>query len=224
MRVFLHLLLTANYEPHDFECITVERGQRVASYGTLAEETGLSIRNVRTAIEHLKSTGEVTSTVTPKFSVFTVNNYDKYQLATSTSTSDRQATDKQSTSDRQQWKKDNKDKNQRRSPSDFLFEKFWAEYPRRTKKDLARREFEKYMNDERLKDYSREERVNFLVQAVKAWSSSEQWQMENGKFIPNAVDWLKDEKYTQKYLRELKATQTEVWSGYPELGADLKHD
>lgn len=113
-KLFFHLIITANYEPKPFENITVKRGQRIASYGTLAEETGLSVRNVRTAIRHLILTGEVTSKSTNKYSVFTIINYDLYQDNRQTN---RQASDKQPTSNRQasdnnvrKIKKDKKDK------------------------------------------------------------------------------------------------------------------
>lgn len=106
MRLFLHLILTANWEDCDFETITVHRGQRVASRRTLAEEIGMSEREVRTAINHLISTNEVTSVSTSKYTVFTVINYDAYQTATS----DRPASDQQATSDRPQLKKDKKEK------------------------------------------------------------------------------------------------------------------
>lgn len=110
MRLFLHLILTANWEDCDFETITVHRGQRVASRRTLAEEIGMSEREVRTAINHLISTNEVTSVSTSKYTVFTVINYDAYQTATSKATSDRPASDQQATSDRPQLKKDKKEK------------------------------------------------------------------------------------------------------------------
>lgn len=110
MRLFLHLILTANWEDCDFETITVHRGQRVASRRTLAEEIGMSEREVRTAINHLISTNEVTSVSTSKYTVFTVINYDSYQTSTSKATSDRPATDQQATSDRPQLKKDKKEK------------------------------------------------------------------------------------------------------------------
>lgn len=106
MRLFLHLILTANWEDCDFETITVHRGQRVASRRTLAEEIGMSEREVRTAINHLISTNEVTSVSTSKYTVFTVINYDAYQTATS----DRPASDQQATSKRPQLKKDKKEK------------------------------------------------------------------------------------------------------------------
>ena len=56
----------------------MERGQRVASLAKLADETGLTVKQVRTALEHLKRTGEVTHTATSKYGLFTVNHYDRY--------------------------------------------------------------------------------------------------------------------------------------------------
>ncbi|MFQ7727735.1 MAG: hypothetical protein ACLRI7_15465 [Ruthenibacterium lactatiformans] len=75
----LHLLLTVNYEPQRWQGIAVERGQRVASLAKLADETGLTVKQVRTALEHLKRTGEVTHKATSKYGLFTVNHYDRYQ-------------------------------------------------------------------------------------------------------------------------------------------------
>lgn len=108
--LFLHLILTANWEPKKWKGITVERGQRVYSRASLARETRLSERNIRTALNHLISTGEVTNQTTPQYSIITIKNYDLYQQATSETTSDRPATDQPSTSDRPQLKKDKESK------------------------------------------------------------------------------------------------------------------
>ena len=100
-RVFFHLIITANYEDKDFETITIKRGERVISYPKLAVELGLSERNVRTAIKHLKDTGEVTVKSHSKFSIVTINNYNQYQSYDRQLTGDRQADDRQVTGDRQ---------------------------------------------------------------------------------------------------------------------------
>lgn len=78
-RVFFHLIITANYEDREFETLTIKRGQKVTSYTSLAAETGLSVQNVRTAINHLKSTGEITVSSHAKFSIITIKNYNQYQ-------------------------------------------------------------------------------------------------------------------------------------------------
>ena len=78
-RLFVHLLLTVNYEKRRWQGIEVGRGQRVASLSRLAAETGLSVKQVRTALGRLKRTGEVTQETGPKYSLFTVCGYERYQ-------------------------------------------------------------------------------------------------------------------------------------------------
>ena len=109
--VFLHLILTANWEPKKWRGITIERGQRVFSYAKLSKELHISVQQVRTAISHLKSTGEITCLGKSEYSIVTVKNYELYQQATSDSTSDQQAINKRPTSDQQQLKKDKESKN-----------------------------------------------------------------------------------------------------------------
>lgn len=93
MRVFLHLLLSANVEDHDFQHVTIHRGQVATSYEALANALGLSAQNVRTAIAHLKSTGELTSNAYSKFQVLTIVSWDLYQCElTGKLTGNQQAT------------------------------------------------------------------------------------------------------------------------------------
>ncbi|KAF5053582.1 hypothetical protein DSECCO2_396840 [anaerobic digester metagenome] len=108
--VFLHLILTANWEPKKWKGITVERGQRVYSRASLAREMRLSERNIRTALNHLISTGEVTNQTTTQYSIITIKNYDLYQQPTSEATNDRPTTDQRPTIDRPQLKKDKESK------------------------------------------------------------------------------------------------------------------
>ena len=79
MRVFIHLLLTANYCDGEFMGVEIHRGQVATSYESITDDLGLTIQNVRTAIKHLKSTGEVTSKAYSKFQVISITNYNKYQ-------------------------------------------------------------------------------------------------------------------------------------------------
>ena len=78
-RLFLHLLMTVNYEDAKWCGIEVKRGSRVTSIAKLAEETGLSVRQTRTALDKLIATNEVTKCSNAKYSVISVNNYDAYQ-------------------------------------------------------------------------------------------------------------------------------------------------
>lgn len=77
--LFLHCILRANWKPGEWKGIRYERGQFITSLSNLSHETGLSVKQVRTALKHLKETNEVASYSTSKLTVITVTNYDKYQ-------------------------------------------------------------------------------------------------------------------------------------------------
>ena len=78
-RLFIHLILTVNYEYSRYRGHLIPRGSRVFGRLKLSEETGLSEQELRTALDKLKSTSEITIKSTNKFSIVTVCNYDKYQ-------------------------------------------------------------------------------------------------------------------------------------------------
>ena len=94
VRLFIHLLLTANWQEKRWQGITIKPGQLVTSQSQLAKQLGLSIRNIRTALDHLQLTGCVTVKTGPKYSLVTIENYDSVVGA------DRQS-DRQVTGDRQ---------------------------------------------------------------------------------------------------------------------------
>lgn len=85
--LFLHMLLKANWKEGNFKGTTVPRGSFVSSIAKLAEETGLTGDEVRTAISHLICTKEITKQSTNKYTVFTVVNYNLYQDITKRDTS-----------------------------------------------------------------------------------------------------------------------------------------
>lgn len=114
-RVFLHCLLMANFTDARFEGQEVKRGQFVTSLPSLSKQTKLSIQQVRTALDHLKSTGEITDRIFPKFRIITVIKYNDYQQDNrqnnSQSTGNQQATNSQSTGNQQQYNNNNKETN-----------------------------------------------------------------------------------------------------------------
>ena len=78
-RLWIHLLLKANYKTGYFQDIVVERGQLVTGRKALSAETGLSENQVRVALDKLKSSGEITIKTTKKFSLITIVKYDFFQ-------------------------------------------------------------------------------------------------------------------------------------------------
>ena len=98
-RLFIHLLLIANWEDKKWHGILVKRGQVITGRKTLSKETGLSEQQVRTSLDKLISTKEITKSTTNKYTIITVNNYTKYQNY------NQQATNKQPTNNQQTTKK-----------------------------------------------------------------------------------------------------------------------
>ena len=52
-RLFMHLLLTVNYKPQKFRGRIIPVGSRVFGLDKLSTETGLSVRQLRTALNKL---------------------------------------------------------------------------------------------------------------------------------------------------------------------------
>ena len=104
-RVFVHCLLSANVSQYEFEGITIKRGEFPTSYDKIANTLNLTNQQVRTAINHLKSTGEITTKIYSKFQVISIVNYGYYQdKSTGKSTPNQQAVNIQLTVNQQQLK------------------------------------------------------------------------------------------------------------------------
>ena len=204
--LYLYILLSVNYTDGSFKGEPVKRGQMVTSLPSLSTGTGLSIRQVRTALEHLKTTGEVTDEISPRGRVITVLKYDDYQIATDNLTGKRQANDTQLdrqttdnlTGERQQYNNNNKnirkeeEKKEKKnkvtaSGGDERFDLFWATYPRREAKQDARKAFDKLAPDDAL--------MAKILDAIRKQSQSQQWQENGGRFIPYPATWLNSRRW-----------------------------
>ena len=78
-RLFLHCLLNANWKDGVFKGVKIPRGNLVTSLPKLSQELRLTERQIRTAIEHLKTSGTIAVTTYSKFRIITVLNYEQYQ-------------------------------------------------------------------------------------------------------------------------------------------------
>jgi hypothetical protein len=79
--VYMYLLLAANFKDGRFKGRTILRGQLLTSYAGIARENCMSLKNARTAIAHLKKTGEICAEPACGGLLVTVNNYGKFQSA-----------------------------------------------------------------------------------------------------------------------------------------------
>lgn len=78
--LFVHLLLMANSdEKCRYRGIVLKAGQLITSLSRLSEATGLTKKELRTRLEWLISTGEISVVSCKKYSIITVEHYAIYQ-------------------------------------------------------------------------------------------------------------------------------------------------
>jgi hypothetical protein len=106
-RLFLHLLLKANHKEKRFKGIELKVGSIVTSRDLLARETGLTSQQIRTALNKLISTNEITSVTSSQGTIIQIVSYEKYQVSTNEITNEQPTSNQQSTTN-------NNDKNEKK--------------------------------------------------------------------------------------------------------------
>ncbi len=79
VQLFLYFLIKANHEPARWRGIDIKQGQFITSLDRISRETGLSVQTIRTSINRLKSTNEITVESTNRNTMITICNYSIYQ-------------------------------------------------------------------------------------------------------------------------------------------------
>ena len=87
-RVFMHILLKAQYNPSKYKGVDIGPGECVFGRKKWAEDLGLSEQQVRTALSHLQSTNEITIKSTNKFSVIHIVKWEFWQIDEGKSTNE----------------------------------------------------------------------------------------------------------------------------------------
>ncbi len=101
VHLLIHLIIKANFADQMWRGQKIKRGDVLTSRRRLSQETGISERSIRTCLERLQATHEVTIKTTHHFSIVTVLNYDSYQSGeTSTAPRIDPPTDQRPTHDR----------------------------------------------------------------------------------------------------------------------------
>ena len=111
MRVFLHCLLMANHKDKRYKGAVVERGSFLTGRDTLASQTGLTVQQIRTSLNKLKSTNELTIKSSKQGTVIQVVSYDKYQEVTNESTTHQPDSNQIVTTNKKNKNKKNEKKN-----------------------------------------------------------------------------------------------------------------
>lgn len=101
LSVWIHLLLKANFKPTEWRGIILQPGQLITSRASLAKETGLSEREIRTAMNRLKTSGCLTIETTSKYTLISINNFMFFQgIQDENDQKTDQQNDQQATSER----------------------------------------------------------------------------------------------------------------------------
>lgn len=228
--LFLHILLKANWKPGRFQGTDVPRGSFVTSQQNLALETGLTLKNVRTALKHLENTGEVAVSRHPKFSVITVKNYNQYQSGGSQVAVEGQSEGSQ-VATIEERKKERKEEYNKSPKGDYesgtpessiyatireLYNSVCGSYPRLVKMSDARKKAINarlktgYTLDDFRKLFEKAEASDFMKGANKRnWSATFDWmicdsnmaKVLDGNYDPRDQGGVKDESESTNSVR-----------------------
>lgn len=203
--LFLYCLLRANHKDTNWHGIEIKKGSFVTSYENLSIETGLTVRQIRTALNKLKTTGEVTHKGQSRYSIISIKNWNEYQENDKQNdkqmTSKRQANDKQTTTD-------NNDNNE----TNIIyahFEKFYEAYPKKKSRQAAERAFNSAIK-----------KVDFetIMKGLNAYKEEIKRKQTEEQYIKYPATWLNQGCWDDTYQQEPKYEERP----YRAIGNDYK--
>jgi len=208
--LWVHLLLNANYEDGIFLGHIIKQGSLATGLISLAEKTGLSIQQVRTALNKLKSTNEITIKTTTKFSIISITNWNNYQ--DDNRHSNKPITNEQQTSNKPitTIKEDNKlrskeDKNSVIRPAD-VSDQVWSDF-------IAHRKSKKGTVTETVINRYRNEaaKIKWTLEQAIIESCAQNWQGFKAEWVKNNltknVGVTQNGKFTQNRVAAIQRTK-----------------
>lgn len=79
MALWVHLILSANFEDREWHGMTIKAGQFITSYALLSQRSGLSIKQVRTCMARLVESNQISIERAGKRQLVTISNYKQFQ-------------------------------------------------------------------------------------------------------------------------------------------------
>lgn len=151
-KFFIHCLLKANHKDKEWRGKLIKRGSFITSLSGLSDQTGLTIKQVRRAIECLISTNELGKVTTSLNTLITVTYYDKYQSEGKQKANEGQTKGKR----RATTNNDNNDNKEL-----YSFDEFWDDYDYKKGLEAAKKAWKKLNDSEKIK-------IKETVKAFKA--------------------------------------------------------
>ncbi|MBE7047722.1 MAG: hypothetical protein E7396_10005 [Ruminococcaceae bacterium] len=191
-RLFIHCLLKANWKSGSWHGIDYEPGQFITSLTTLSNETHLTVKQVRTALNHLKATGEVADQRQGNCRIITVNNWNLYQAEGNPVGKPRanqgQTKGKQGATD-----KEYKEYKEGNNKYICAFDEWWECYPRKKDKSRAYANYKARLND----GYTKEQ----LLTACKNYAEECRKNKTEEKYIKHGATFLSVNEPFLDYLK-----------------------
>jgi hypothetical protein len=206
LKIWFYLIGNANYKDGEFMGIPIKRGQLIRSYRTIRKACGYrvgyrmkypSFDTVRRICEELTKELRIEQRTVHAGTLFTICNYSTLQPLDKSRSVQRSG--QLSFNGRSNTVQNNKDKKVKniKYTSDFLT--FWKTYPKKTGKGAAFNSWKRISKSNGL--------IDELMGSLKNHLNCEQWQRDNGQYIPNPATWLNQRRWEDE-LESQQKTKT----------------
>lgn len=206
LHLFIDLLLDANYEDSKVGFEIIKRGQCLTSLKRMHERTGLTIKQIRTALDKLEKSGEIGKQTTNRNSIITINKYNDYQEKGKQTASKRQT------------KGNIKEYKEYQEEKEYIKESISKDILKKSFLKPTLQEIKNYCN-ERNNDVDAERFYNFYESKgwmvgknkMKDWKACVRtWEKKNNDNLP---DWFNNEPQRKEIDYERKKLAEQLTNG-----------
>lgn len=185
-RVFIYMIIRANWKEGKFKGIDIPRGSFAASIASISDGTGLTNDEVRTAIKHLLKSGNITKQSTNKYTVFSVVGYDSYQDSSQSNPKQSPSYSQAIPNDRRKKEGNNISLSDRAREGPMRFDEFWNAYPKKVNMLNAQGEYTYVL------ETTAELSDDDLITAAKNYAEACSINHTKDRYIKNPENWLKE--------------------------------
>ena len=177
VHLLFHLIAKANHKDGKWRGIDIKRGQLITGRDVLKSETGISTQSIRTCLERLKSTSEITIKTTSKYSLITILKYDSYQVNENTNQqTNQQLTNNQPTTNQQLTTNKNvkKEKNEKKEELYRFFDHLFIsviDYQKLLELGYNKKQIDLTLDS--IQNYSKNKNYKNLYLTAKKWLEKE---------------------------------------------------
>ncbi len=200
-------LMKASHKEYDLvvgcQQIHLMPGQFVFGLNSASKETNISIQSIRTLLDFLKKSENLTIKSTNKYSIITIIKWNTYQ---STDNESNNQINKPLTNNQQTTNNKQECKNVKKNIYTSEFLQFYNAYPKHIGKEPAWKAWVK-LNGERPP-------VEELVTKINQFKKTDGWKKDNGQYIPHPATWLNQKRWNDEIETHPPTPPTKVTSPF----------